>query len=258
MPIEFDVKNGIGTVTINRPEAMNAIDPQMRRDLIEVWHRIRTEDAVSVVMITGAGDRAFCTGNDLKRTMPPKESFAELSLGRGQDDHLVASLITDKPLICAINGYAIGGGLELALACDIRIASQNAEFGLSEVRVGAIPGAGGTQRLPRLIGQTAAMMMLLTGDRIDAEEARRVGLVSEVLPLADLMPRAYAIANRILGNAPLAVRAVKRLVREGQDVPLATAMNVERYMWGILRDTHDRIEGRMAFREKRKPVFQGR
>ena len=190
--------------------------------------------------------------------MPPEESHAELTFGKAINDHLVATLDTDKPLICAINGYAIGGGLELALACDLRIASEGAQFGLSEVKIGAIPGAGGTQRLPRLVGLTAAMKLLLTGDRIDAAEALRIGLVNDVVPQRNLMDTTYALANRILENAPLAVRAVKRLVRQGLDMPLPIAMDVERHVWGLLRDTKDRIEGRIAFREKRKPRFQGK
>lgn len=258
MPIEMTVDNGLATIIINRPEAMNAIEPEMRAQLRAAWERICTDDGIGVVVLTGAGEKAFCTGNDLKKTMPPEESFAELHFGRCQSNHLLAGLATDKPIICALNGYAIGGGLELALACDIRIASENAQFGLSEVQVGAIPGAGGTQRLPRLIGHTAAMMMLLTGDRIDAQEAHRIGLVSEVVPLRDLMTRTRAIAERILDNAPLAVRAIKRLVQQGMDLPLPAAIETERYVWGLLRDTKDRIEGRLAFQQKRKPVFFAR
>lgn len=258
MSIECTVENRIATIVINNPSAMNAINPAMRAELQKLWARFKADEDIWVIIITGAGEKAFCTGNDLKSSMPPPESHAELMLGKGQNDHLVASLDTDKPLICAVNGYAIGGGLELALACDIRIASENAQFGLSEVRIGAIPGAGGTQRLPRIVGMTAAMKMLLTGERIDAREAYRIGLINEVVPYPDLMATAHKIAKQILDNAPLAVRAVKRLVRQGQDMSLPLAMDVERYMWGLLRDTKDRIEGRVAFREKRKPRFEGR
>jgi len=258
MSLLFEVENYVATITLNRPQAMNSIDPETRSQLHAAWQRIKSDDSVRVAILTGAGEKAFCTGSDLKKTMPPKESFAELSFGRSQSDHLLAGLDTDKPLICAINGYAMGGGMELALACDIRIASENAQFALSEVRIGSIPGAGGTQRLPRAIGASNAMLMLLTGDRFDAYEALRVGLVSKVVAQAELLDQAKAIAQRIAQNAPLSVRAIKRLVHQGMDMPLQAAMDAERYVFGLLRDTEDRIEGRKAFQEKRNPDYQGR
>jgi E-phenylitaconyl-CoA hydratase len=258
MSVIVEVENGTATVTLNRPDAMNSIDAELRQQLLEVWQQIHRDDDIRVAILTGAGEKAFCTGSDLKKTMPPTESFAQTTFGRSESDHLLAGLTTDKPLICAINGYAMGGGLELALACDIRIASENAQFGLSEVRIGSIPGAGGTQRLPRAIGASNAMLMLLTGDRIDAAEALRVGLVSRVVAPADLLPAARAIASRIAQNAPLAVRAVKRLVRQGVDMPLDAAIETERYVFGLMRDTEDRIEGRRAFQEKRIPNYKGR
>jgi (E)-benzylidenesuccinyl-CoA hydratase len=152
----------------------------------------------------------------------------------------------------------MGGGMELALACDIRIASANAQFALSEVKVGSMPGSGGTQRLPRAVSLSNAMLMLLTGDRIDAQEAYRIGLVSKVVPLAQLMPAALEIAGKIAANAPLSVRAVKRLVRQGMDMPLSHAIDVERYAFGLLYNSEDRVEGRKAFSEKRKPDYKGR
>ena len=258
MSLRFEVDQHVATITLNRPEAMNSIDPQTRAQLHEAWARIKTDDKVRVAILTGAGEKAFCTGSDLKKTMPPKESFAELTFGRDESDHLLAGLDTDKPLICAINGYAMGGGMELALACDIRIASENAQFALSEVRIGSIPGAGGTQRLPRAIGASNAMLMLLTGDRFDAQEALRIGLVSKVVPQSELLDQARAIAQRIAQNAPLSVRAIKRLVYQGLDMPLPAAMDAERYVFGLLRDTEDRIEGRKAFQEKRVPNYKGR
>jgi len=258
MSLDFAVRGYVATVTLNRPEAMNSIDPEMRAALREAWQRIREDDEISVAIVTGAGEKAFSTGADLKKTMPPKESFAELTFGRAQNDHLIAGLDTDKPLIAAVNGYAMGGGLELALACDIRVASETARFALSEVRVGSIPGAGGTQRLPRAVGQSDAMLMLLTGDPVDAAEALRIGLVSRVVPSGELMSTAQAIAERIAANAPLSVRAVKRLVQRGADMPVATAIETERFVWGLLRDTEDRVEGRRAFQEKRKPAYRGR
>jgi E-phenylitaconyl-CoA hydratase len=258
MSVIFEVADHIATITLNRPEAMNSIDPETRIELRNAWDRIRYEDEIRVAIITGAGDRAFCTGSDLKKTMPPQESFAQLTFGMARSDHLLEGLDTDKPLICAVNGFALGGGMELALACDIRIASESARFGLTEVKVGSIPGAGGTQRLPRMVSQSDAMLMLLTADVIDAAEALRIGLVSRVLPASNLMTEARAIASKIAANAPLSVRAVKRLVRCGADMPLEAAIQTERFVFGLMRDTEDRIEGRRAFQEKRKPVYRGR
>jgi E-phenylitaconyl-CoA hydratase len=258
MALDIAVQDHVATLTLNRPEAMNSIDPEMREQLHAAWKRIKEDDDIRVVILTGAGEKAFCTGSDLKKTMPPKESFAELTFGRAQSDHLLAGLDTDKPLICAVNGYAMGGGMELALACDIRVASDNAVFALSEVRIGSIPGAGGTQRLPRAIGSSNAMLMLLTGDRVDAAEALRIGLVSKVVGREELLPAAQEIARRIAQNAPLSVRSIKRLVVSGADMPLPAALDNERYVFGLLRDTEDRIEGRRAFQEKRPPLYQGR
>jgi E-phenylitaconyl-CoA hydratase len=257
MTILFEVKDRVATITINRPEALNALDPETLAGVNDAFQRANVEPDVRAVIVTGAGQTAFCTGSDLKKTMPPKESFAELTFGRLQRYYPFAGLDIDKPTICAVNGYALAGGMELALACDIRVASANAQFGQSEVRVGSIPAAGGTQRLPRTVGQSDAMLMMLTGDRIDANEALRIGLVSRVVQQDQLLATASAIATRIAENAPLAVRAIKRLVRDGQGLPLAAAIQSEQYVLGILRDTADRIEGRRAFQEKRKPDFKG-
>jgi E-phenylitaconyl-CoA hydratase len=256
LPIDFTVRDKVALITLNRPEAMNALDPESRAELTACWRRVAEDDEIRVVILTGAGDRAFCTGADLKKTMPPKESFAQLTFGAEEDEY--ASFGSDKPSICAINGFALGGGLELALACDIRIAADTARFGLPEVRVGSIPGAGGTQRLPRAIGRSDAMLMLLTGDAIDSAEALRIGLVSRVVSRAALLDEAHQIALRIAANAPLAVRAAKRAAVQGAHLPLADAIRVERAAWGLLRDTQDRIEGRLAFQQKRPPRYEGR
>ena len=259
MPFEFSVQDNIALMVLNRPEAMNAMEPQMRSELIEALHRIDTDDDIHVGILTAVGDRAFCTGNDLKSVPPPTESFATMRFGRSQRPaNLMAAFDTDKPLICAINGFAIGGGLEYALACDIRIASENARFGLGEVKIGSIPGFAGTQRLPRAVGVSNAMMMLLTGDHVDAQDALRMGLISKVVPLASLRDEAMQLARKIAGNAPLSVRAIKRLVKTGMDLPLAAAIEHENFAWGVLRDTEDRREGRAAFREKRRPVYKAR
>jgi len=258
MPVDIEVEDRIATVTLNRPEVMNAVDAQMRADLRRVWDRVRTDDDINVVIVTGAGERAFCTGSDLKATMPPPESAAALLFGTGEAGGTLEGFGTDKPIVCAINGHALGGGLELALACDIRIASDNARLGLTEARIGSVPGSGGMQRLPRTIGKSDAMLMLLTGEPVDAAEALRTGLVSRVVPRAELMRTAREIAARIAANGPLAVRAIKRTVLAGLDMPLEHALQVDKYVLGLLRDTEDRIEGRLAFKEKRAPVFKGR
>jgi E-phenylitaconyl-CoA hydratase len=252
------VKDSVATNVLNRPEAMNSLDPESLAELNNAFEIANRDENVRVVVLTGNGDKAFCTGSDLKKTMPPKESFAELTFGKPRWLYPFAGMEIDKPMICAVNGFALAGGMELALACDIRIASSNAQFGQSEVCVGSIPAAGGTQRLPRMVGTSDAMLMMLTGDRIDAETALRIGLVSRVVPLESLMDEAMKIARRIADNAPLAIRAVKRLVRDGLDLPLLTAIQTEQFALGLLRDTEDRLEGRRAFQEKRKPVFAGK
>lgn len=258
MPVTIEVSDFIATVTLNRPEAMNAIDPESAAQLHEAWSEISARKDVRVGIVTGAGERAFCTGADLKKTMPPAESFAELHFGPRTGVASVATLQTPKPMIAAINGFALGGGLELAMLCDIRIAASSAMFGLPEVSIGSIPAGGGTQRIVRAIGQSDAMLMLLSGERIDAQEALRIGLVSRVVAPQDLAALARSIASRIAANAPLAVAAVKKLAQVGAELPLPAGLELEQQTFGILRNSEDRIEGRRAFSEKRKPSFQGR
>jgi len=258
MGVLYEVADRVVTITLNRPEALNSLDPESLVELNDAFQRANADAEVRVVILTGTGGKAFCTGSDLKRTMPPKESFAELTFGRPKWLYPFAGMEIDKPTICAVNGYALAGGMELALACDIRIASTNAQFGQSEVRVGSIPAAGGSQRLPRMIGRSDAMLMMLTGNSISAEEALRIGLVSRIVPPDDLIAVAREIALRIADNAPLAVRAVKRLVGDGMDMPLLAAIQAEQFALGLLRDSEDRLEGRRAFQEKRKPNYQGR
>jgi len=256
--LKFSIDNHVATITLDRPEALNALDPETQQELWDAFHAVKTDPQARVVIVTGAGEKAFCVGADLKKTMPPSESHAQLTFGGGaQAPRWIDAIEMDKPIICAVNGMAMGGGMELALACDIRICVDTAVFALPEVKVGSIPGAGGTQRLPRTVGMSDAMLILLAAERIDAAEALRIGLVSRVVPAGELMATAHAIAAKIAANAPLAVNAVKGLVRRGINLPLADAINEERMTWGLLRDTKDRIEGRVAFKEKRAPVYKG-
>lgn len=258
MPIVKTVQDGVAIVTLNRPDAMNSIDPESNEQLLAIWDEVSSDEGIRVLVLTGAGERAFCTGADLKKTMPPADSAARQVFRAGTRHSNFGTLQTDKPVIAAINGYALGGGLELALLADIRICSDNAQFGLPEVRVGSIPGAGGTQRLIRAVGQSDAMWMLLTGERIDANEALRIGLVSKVVPLPALQETAINLARAMAANAPLAMTAAKRLAMTGRELPLAGGLELERQAFGVLRDSEDRLEGRRAFADKRAPVFRGR
>ena len=255
--LNITVQDKVCVVEFNRPQAMNSIDPEMRQELYAFYERMKTDDDIHVVVFTGAGDKAFCTGADLKKTMPdPNDSYANQLLARGETGSAFFGLETDKPLVCAVNGYALAGGTELVTICDICIASTNAKFGLSEVKRGSIPWGGSMQRLPRSISKSDAMLLLLTGDVIDAQEALRMGLCSKVVAPEELMNVTLDIARRIANNAPLAVRAVKQLVTRGMDVPLTQALQMDKYMYGILKDTEDRVEGRKAFAEKRDPVWK--
>lgn len=258
MTVETRMNGHVLTITLDRPEQLNAIDPEMRRALAEAWKQFRENDDAWVAILTGRGEKSFCVGADLKKTMPPAGSFASTHLSSAGGDELWRPLMNLwKPVIAAINGYAYGGGLELALACDLRIASTNAVFSQSEVRVGSMVGAGGAVRLMRIVPQALAMKMLFTGMRIDAQEAYRSGLVSDIYDPADLMTQAERLAQEICKNAPLSVRATKMAAVLGQAMAPEQALEVERLLWGLLRNTEDRIEGRVAFSEKREPRWRG-
>lgn len=258
----YDQNDKIVTITINRPDAMNAIDPETHEALVAAWVRFRDDDAAWVAILTGAGDKAFSAGADLKKMIP-----AAFSGGRGYDPSahngyglggITRGLEIWKPMIAAINGFCLAGGLEQALACDLRVAAPHARFGLTEVRWAIMPGAGGTQRLPRAVPLARAMEMILTAEHITAEEALRLGLINKVVPLPHLMPAAFALAQTLCERGPLALRSAKEAVVRGLSLPLADGLRLEAFLSGTLRGTEDATEGPRAFAEKRKPSFKAR
>lgn len=257
MSLDVVVEGHVAVATLHRPAARNALDSRLRAELVEFWHRLREDRSIRAAVLTGSGDRAFCAGADLKDTTLDT-SYLDETFGGRDAQHFMTHASFDTPLVCAVNGYALGGGLELALACDIRIASTTAAFGMPEVRVGSMPGAGGTQYLPRVMAMSDAMYLLLTGEVITAQRALEMRLISECLPPAELLPRAVAIAETIARNAPLSVRATKRMAAGALDVPLSVGLQRERAMWGLLKGSADRQEGRAAFRERRPPEYEGR
>jgi E-phenylitaconyl-CoA hydratase len=266
MPILYQHEARVVTITIDRPDAMNAIDPETHHDLIDAWIRFRDDPDAWVAILTGAGEKAFSAGADLKKMIP--QAFAggsgdgRSTRGRGHNDYglggITRGLEIWKPMIAAVNGYALAGGLEQVLACDLRVAAEHATFGLTEVRWAIMPGAGGTQRLPRTIPLARAMELILTAETISAPEAYRLGLVNAVVPLADVMPTARRWAQTICERGPLAVRAAKEAVIRGLSLPLADGLRLEALLSGTLRGTEDAVEGPKAFAEKRKPVFKAR
>ena len=260
MAIIATVTGPLLEVTIDRPEAMNALDAVANAELGRIWRRFNGDSALQVAILTGAGDKAFSAGADLKTLIP---SYREGALGRQEVDWhfgggLARGLEIEKPIIAAINGHCLAGGLEMALACDIRLCSPNATFGLAEVKWAIIPGAGGTQRLPRAVPLSMAMEMILSGDPINAAEALRIGLVNRVLHVGELMPAARELAQRIAARGPLAVRAAKRAVLEGLAQGLAAGMAVEDALFRQVAASEDAKEGPRAFAEKRVPVYRGR
>lgn len=262
MTIRSQVKGAMLIVTLDRPESRNALNAEMREGLTEAWKRFRDDEALLVAVLTGAGETAFCAGADLKeigdhyRSMTPIErrEYGERQPGLGG---LTRNFDPRKPIIAAINGACLAGGLEIALSCDIRVAAEHATFGLPEVCRGILPGAGGTQRLPRALPFGVAMEMILTGAPIDAEGALRWGLVSRLTPATELMDCAIDIAKRIAANGPLAVRAARDAVHQGAALPLDQALRLEQFYAEPLRQSKDAQEGVRAFMEKRAPRFSG-
>jgi enoyl-CoA hydratase len=249
------VEDGIGVITINRPEVRNALNLDTLREIEQALDEWRNNPDVLVVIFTGSGEKSFAAGADIaqlhKRTMVEALQPNMTATYRKIEEY-------EKPTIAAINGYALGGGLELALACDIRVAALHAKVGLPELNLGIIPGAGGTQRLSRIIGKGRAMELILTGEIITAERAEQIGLVSRAVPLEELLPVAKAYARKICAKGPLAARLAKAVVHHGTDIETGTALFLEKLAQTVLMGSEDKREGTLAFLEKRTPQFKGR
>ncbi|MEJ8278099.1 enoyl-CoA hydratase/isomerase family protein [Pseudonocardia spirodelae] len=258
MPIDVERDGHVAVLTINRPEARNALDPGHQEALGAAVAAFEADDDLRVAVLTGAGDTVFSAGADLKTLIPAYRDRVRAGESPPWNFGGFTTTPRTKPMIAAINGHALAGGCEMALACDIRLASPNATIGLAETRWAIIPGAGGTVRLPRAVPPGIAMEMILTGDPVDAAEAHRTGLVNRVVPLPELLPAAVALAHRIAGRGPLAVRAARASVLAGLGVDEATALAGEFARFVEVMRTDDAVEGATAFAERREPRYRGR
>jgi len=252
----YEKRGATAYVTVNRPKVLNALNQKTWADLRTAFEDARDDAAVRGVIVTGAGDKAFIAGADISELASLTAIEAEDSTRDGQ---AVLDLIENlgKPVIAAVNGFALGGGCETAMACTIRVASENAKFGQPEVKLGIIPGAGGTQRLPRLVGKGRALKLILSGEIISAQEGYRIGLVNEVVPSADLIQRAEAILAQINSNAPLAVKFSLEAVNQGLETSQSEGLLLESSLFAICAASEDKREGTSAFLEKRAPQFHG-
>jgi len=257
MAIDVTVEQGVCTIVINRPERLNAMDAEHYHGLSQAWCRVRDDAGIRVAIISGAGEKSFSTGADIKSVLTGPPAYDEMWLTQ-RDQLLNRGLEVWKPVIAAVNGYCLGGGMTMMLATDIRIAAPHATFGLSEVKRGVIPGNGGTQRILRQLPYAIAMEMLVTGDAIDAETAARYGLVNKVVPVDQLLAVAQDYARRIAANAPLAVQAAKELAVRSRDMDLGSGLRLEQVMNRMLMATEDAREGPAAFAAKRSAQFKGR
>ena len=253
----YETRGAIAYVTLNRPKVLNALNQRTWEDLRAAFEEARADTDVRGVILTGAGDKAFIAGADIGELARITAVEAERSSTYGQG---VLDLVENlgKPVIAAINGFALGGGCETAMACTLRVAAEHARFGQPEVRLGLIPGGGGTQRLPRLVGKGRAMQLILSGEMISAQEAHRIGLVNEVVPAAELIARAEAILEQIFANAPLAIKFSLEAVNRGLQTSQSEGLLLEASYFGLCAATEDKKEGTSAFLEKRAPEFHGR
>ena len=255
--IVYEKSEGIATITLNRPEALNAFSKEVVSEALQALEDIRSDESVRVVILTGAGEKAFSAGADIKAMIGMNASKArELSL---MGEKLCLALENlEKPVIAALNGYALGGGLEVAMSCDLRIASENSRMGQTEINIGLIPGWGGTQRLTRLVGRTKAKEMVFTGKMIDAKTAEQLGIVNMVVPADKFREAVRQFALELASKAPVAIKVAKALIDKGAEIGLDSALALEREGFGVVASTEDLQEGVNAFTEKRKPVFKGK
>jgi len=255
--VQYEKRDAIAYVTINRPKVLNALNTPTWKDLRTAFEDARDDVSVRGVIVTGAGNKAFIAGADIGELAHVAAFEAEQSSRFGQG---VLDVIENlgKPVVAAVNGFALGGGCETAMACTIRIATDNAKFGQPEVTLGLVPGGGGTQRLPRLVGKGRALQLILSGETISAQEALRIGLVNEVVPAAELIPRAEAILKKIASNAPIAVKFALDATNKGLETSQSEGALLEAAYFGLCAATEDKKEGTTAFLERRAPRFQGR
>ena len=255
--IIYEKSEGIATITLNRPEALNAFSREVVEEILQALHDVRNDENVRVVVLTGAGEKAFSAGADIKSMIGMTVLKArELSL---MGEKLCLALENlEKPVIAAMNGYALGGGLEVAMSCDLRIASENARMGQTEINIGLIPGWGGTQRLTRLIGRAKAKELVFTGRMIDAKTAEQLGIINMAVPQDKFKDTVRQFALELASKAPIALRVAKALINKGADISLDSALALEREGFGVVASTDDLKEGVSAFTEKRKPTFKGK
>lgn len=249
-------EGAVATLLLNRPEKLNAMNSKMKEEIAIALAELEADETVRVAVVTGAGNKAFVAGADISEFAGKTPVDQWRAYGHSSLYNVVDRF--HKPIIAIINGYCLGGGCELAMACDIRIASDRAQLGQPEINIGIIPGGGGTQRLPRLVGLGKAMQLILTGDRIPAAEAFRIGLVDEVVPHDQLEARAMELANRIAEKPPVAVRLAKEAVKASARLPVDQGLRLEQGLFAIVFSTHDKEEGVRAFLEKRPPKWMGR
>jgi len=252
--LKYEVKEGIAYITISKPQSLNALSSEVLNELDDVINKIDTDPQVKVAIVTGEG-KAFVAGADISQMVQLSGIEGYEAIKRGSKIITKIEMV-EKPFIAAINGFALGGGCELAMACDFRIASEKALFGQPEVNLGIIPGFGGTQRLPKLVGKGMAKYLIMTGDNIKADEAYRIGLVEKVVAPEDLIPTCEEIAKKIMSKAPLAIRASKAVINSGITMDIHAGINLESEAFGVVFCSEDRTEGMNAFLEKRTPEFK--